>query len=132
VIEYLDLADYLLIAEAVTGIDAVVLGKVARIELAESALAAPQASFEGIEFYPEFVAKAAVLCARLAWNHPLPDGNKRAAWVCLREFCARNRCRLVPTSVDDAVGTMEALAAHEIDEEQLAIWIADRISPLGN
>jgi hypothetical protein len=32
--------------------------------------------------------------------------------------------------VDDAVGTMEALAAHEIDEEQLAMWIADRISPL--
>ena len=125
--EYLDLTDYLLVAEAVTGIDAVVLAKAARLELAESALNAPQAAFGEVEFYPEFVTKAAVLCARLAWNHPLPDGNKRAAWVSLREFCARNGYRLAPTSVDDAVSTMEALAAHEIDEAQLASWIETRI-----
>jgi death-on-curing protein len=106
-----------------------VLAKAARLELAESVLGAPQAAFDEIEFYPDFVTKAAVLCARLAWNHPLPDGNKRAAWVSLREFCARNGYRLRPESVDDAVSTMEALAAHEIDELQLADWIAARISP---
>lgn len=124
---YLDLADYLLIAEAVTGIDAAVLAKASRIDLAESALNAPRAEFDGVEFYPEFVTKAAVLCARLAWNHPLPDGNKRAAWVSLREFCARNGYRLTARSVDDAVLTVEALAAHNIDEAQLATWIEDRL-----
>jgi death on curing protein len=31
------------------------------------------------ELYPDFVDKAAVLVVRLAKNHPLPDGNKRAA-----------------------------------------------------
>lgn len=127
--EYLDLADYLLIAEAVTGIDTAVLAKAARLELAESALNAPRAEFGEVEFYPEFVTKAAVLCARLAWNHPLPDGNKRAAWVALREFCARNGYRLTPNSVDDAVATMEALAAHQIDEAQLVVWIEARILP---
>ena len=127
--EYLDLIDDLLIAEAVTGIEAAVLAKAARLELAESALGAPQAAFEEVEFYPEFVTKAAVLCARLAWNHPLPDGNKRAAWVALRELCARNGYRLTPTSVDDAVSTIEALAAHGIDEAQLATWIETRIHP---
>ena len=126
---YLDLADYLLIAEAVTGIDAAVLAKASRIELAESALNAPRAEFDGVEFYPEFVTKAAVLCARLAWNHPLPDGNKRAAWVSLREFCARNGYRLTARSVDDAVLTVEGLAAHDIDEAQLATWIEDRLHP---
>ena len=55
---YLDLADYLLIAEAVTGIDAAVLAKASRIDLAESALNAPRAEFDGVEFYPEFVTKA--------------------------------------------------------------------------
>jgi death-on-curing protein len=126
--EYLDLADYLLIAEAVTGLEAEVLAKAARLDLAESALVAPQATFGGVEFYPDFVTQAAVLCARLAWNHPLPDGNKRAAWVCLREFCARNGHRLVPRSVDDAASTMEALAAGEIDEETLAVWIGERLT----
>jgi death-on-curing protein len=128
---YLDLADYLLIAEAVTGIDAAVLAKASRIELAESALNAPRAEFDGVEFYPEFVTKAAVLCARLAWNHPLPDGNKRAAWVSLREFCARNGYRLTARSVDDAVLTVEGLAAHDIDEAQLVTWIEPRLNPDG-
>ena len=41
---YLDLADYLFIAEAVTGIDAVVLAKAERLELAESVLGSPQAA----------------------------------------------------------------------------------------
>jgi hypothetical protein len=44
------------------------------------------------------------------------DGNKRAGWMSLREFCARNGYRLTARSVDDAVLTVEALAAHDIDE----------------
>jgi len=90
VIDYLDLVDYLLIAEAVTGIPAETLAKLPRIDLADSALHAPRAEFGGVEFYPDFAVKAAVLCARLLRNHPLPDGNKRAAWVSLQEFIARN------------------------------------------
>jgi prophage maintenance system killer protein len=30
-----------------------------------------------VEFYPDVIDKAAVLCVRLARNHPLPDGNQR-------------------------------------------------------
>jgi len=60
------------------------------IALAESALAAPAASFAGEEFYPEFTMKAAVLCSHLVRNHPLPDGNKRTAYLCLVEFVERN------------------------------------------
>lgn len=78
-IDYLDLVDYLLIAEAVTGIPAGTLAKLPGIDLADSALHAPHAEFGEVEFHPDFVAKAAVLCARLLRNHPLPDGNKRAA-----------------------------------------------------
>jgi tagatose-1,6-bisphosphate aldolase len=44
-----------------------------------------------------------VLLVRLAKNHPLPDGNKRAAWVSLRMFVAINRWswRTRP-AIDDA------------------------------
>ncbi len=78
-IRYISLAEYVWLAEQVTGIEAAVLAKAARIELADSALHAPSASFAGEEFYPDIIDKAAVLTCRLAWNHPLPDGNKRAA-----------------------------------------------------
>ncbi len=51
-IKYLDLGDYLTIAELILGIDGELLAKGVGIGLADSALAAPQASFGGIEFYP--------------------------------------------------------------------------------
>ena len=72
-IRYISLAEYLWLAEQVTGIEAAVLSKAARTELADSALQAPQAAFGGHEFYLDLADKAAVLVCRLAWNHPLPD-----------------------------------------------------------
>ena len=105
---YISLAEYFWLAEQVTGVEAAVLAKASRAELADSALHAPQASFGGHEFYSELVEKAAVLVCRLAWNHPLPDGNKRAAWACLVMFLDLN-------------------AAHEVDEAWVADWLRARV-----
>lgn len=80
---YISLAEYLWLAEQVTGVEADVLAKASRFDLADSALHAPAAGFGEHEFYPDIIDKAAVLVCRLAWNHPLPDGNKRAAWAAL-------------------------------------------------
>ena len=76
---YLTLAEALTIAELVTGLDALTLAKVSRLELLDSALHAPQAGFGDEDFYPSIEQKAAVLAVRIARNHPLPDGNKRLA-----------------------------------------------------
>jgi death-on-curing protein len=89
-IRYIELVDYLAIAVEITGLDATTLTRVAKIDLVESALHAPAAGFGETEFYPDFIEKAAVLVVHLAKNHPLPDGNKRAAWVALRLFVAIN------------------------------------------
>jgi death on curing protein len=83
-VEYPDLADYLAIAAAVTGVDLKTLANATKLDLADSALHAPSASFNNQEFYPDFCDKASVLLMRVAKNHPLLDGNKRAAWVTLR------------------------------------------------
>jgi death-on-curing protein len=126
---YLDLADYLVIAEAATGIPATTLMRTGQLHLAESALSAPAASFGGVEFYPEFEVKAAVLCARITKNHALPDGNKRTAYLCLREFVERNG-RLWQQSdadPDETVTIIEGLAAGEVSEEELADWVRGRI-----
>ena len=123
---YLTLAEALVIAEAVTGIDPNVLSKSGRIDLLDSALHAPQASFGGQEFYPLFIEKAAVLAVRVARNHPLPDGNKRLAWGCLNMFCELNGYRLDVT-VDDAVTQMISVATGEIDETSMMEWLSDRL-----
>ena len=87
---YLDLAEFFWLAEQVTGLDTTTLVKASRVELADSALHAPEAGFGDEDFYPDLYDKAAVLTCRLAWNHPLPDGNKRAAWACLLLFVDLN------------------------------------------
>lgn len=78
--------DYVAIAAEITGLDAAALMRTARLDVADSALHAPASGFGDVEFFPEFVTKAAVLVVRLTQNHPLVDGNKRAAWVALRVF----------------------------------------------
>jgi death-on-curing protein len=128
VIRYLTLAEYLWLAEQVTGIEAAVLAKASRIDLADSALHAPSASFGGEEFYPDLLDKAAVLTCRLAWNHPLLDGNKRAAWASLVMFLDLNGVIWSPDppAVDEAEQAMLAVAAHEVDEASFAAWLGER------
>jgi death-on-curing protein len=128
----LSLAEYVWLAEQVTGIEAAVLAKAARIDLADSALHAPSASFDGQEFYPDVIDKAAVLTCRLAWNHPLPDGNKRAAWAALVLFLDLNGFVWSPDppDVDNAEQAMLAIAAHQVDESWFAAWLRQRVQAL--
>jgi len=128
--DFLDLADFVLIAEAVTGINASVLRQSDHVvSRAESALGAPRASYGGEEFYPAFEQKAAILCSRIIRNHPLPDGNKRAAFLCLVEFIERNgREWLPPESGDDeVVDTIMSLASRDLSEERFVDWVRQRI-----
>ena len=76
---YLHLAEALIIGELVTGIPTETLVHVSRVDLLDSALRAPQSGWGDEDFYPDIFDKAAVLCSRIALNHPLPDGNKRLA-----------------------------------------------------
>lgn len=121
--DYLDVADFLLIAEAVLGVPAERIAGWPGVGLAESALSAPAASFAGTPFYPDLLDQAAVLCVRLARNHPLPDGNKRVAYLALVEFLARNDIAWSPPGVDETVAMIEGVAAGEVFEAQFAAWL---------
>ena len=69
-----------------------------------------------------------MLTCRLAWNHPLPDGNKRAAWASLVFFLDLNDVRWEPDlpDVDDAEEAMLAVAARDVDEAWFADWLRRR------
>jgi death-on-curing protein len=109
VTRFITLAEYLWLGEQVTGVDALVLAR-SRVDLAGSALHAPGASFGGDEFYPDLIDKGAVLTCRLAWNHPLADGNKRGAWASLVLFLDFNGVTWDPDppNVDQAEAAMLA------------------------
>lgn len=129
---YLDLGDFLLVAEAVLQTPAEDLARITRLDLAESALHAPAATFGGVEFYSDLASKTAVLCSRIIRNHPLPDGNKRLGYLCALEFVARNAGTWTPPP-DDAEGdatvaVIEALAAGELSESNFTDWVRDRLT----
>jgi death-on-curing protein len=129
-VRYVELADYLAISAEITGLDTPTLIRVTKVDLAESALHAPAAGFGETEFYPDFIDKAAVLIVHLAKNHPLPDGNKRAAWVALRLFIEINdwTWNTMPT-VDDAEQAVLAIAAGTWNQEDASIWLRLHLSP---
>ena len=123
---YVSLSEAILIAEHVTGISTRIISDSNRLHLLDSALHAPQTSFGGEELYPDFIDKAAILAVRIAGNHPLPDGNKRLAWMSLRVFLTHNNYDLTFTE-DEAVELMLDVASGAVDHHYVADWIRARI-----
>jgi death-on-curing protein len=135
-LEHLELADFLLIAEAVLQTPAQRIAEEADLHLADSALHAPRGRFAGHDFYPDLPTRAAVLCAHLIKNHPLKDGNAPVALIATIEFCARNGFAWTPPPGDEdgevTAGVLLGVAAATLDDTvvtTLAGWIADRIGP---
>lgn len=126
-VQYLGLGDLLVIASSVLGIEAAVLAKASNLVSGDSALNAPAASFGGVEFYPEFATKVAVLGYRLARNHALPDGNKRTALLAMVEFAERNGRRLPLLDEEDTVETMVKVAAGTMSEDAFVRWVSRRL-----
>jgi death on curing protein len=123
-VEYPDLSDFLAVASAVTGTEPDIVLASMNVDLADSALHAPSGSWSGEDFYPDFVDKAAVLLVRLAKNHPLIDGNKRAAWVTLRLFVEMNGWTWSAyPGVDETERAVLSIASSKWDERRTAAWL---------
>jgi death-on-curing protein len=88
--------------------------------LLESALARPL----NLHAYgePSLAKLAAAYAFGIAKNHPFVDGNKRTALVAAELFLGVNGYDLVADDVE-VVKVFLALAAGEINEQELAAWI---------
>lgn len=120
---YLTLDQWVHLAAEILTVDPATIRRAANLHLADSALHAPQAGFGDHDAYPDLIDKAAVLGWHLANNHPLPDGNKRTAFVSMIVFIKLNSGVWTPPERDDAVTTMLAVASTDLDIEGLAAWL---------
>jgi death-on-curing protein len=128
---YLELGDYCEIAAEILGTTPGQVARLPRIGLADSALAAPGAGFGGEEAYPDLLEKAAVLVEHLARNHPLPDGNKRAAFLSVWLFMEANGRPFDGEDPDTDVPMVERIAAGEATREEALVWLGRRVGPAG-
>jgi death-on-curing protein len=125
-VSYLTLGDYCRIAAEVLGTNPEQVARLPRIALADSALATPSAGFGDQDAYPELIEKAAVLVEHLARNHPLPDGNKRCAFLALERFLAVNGRPIRAADPDTDVPMVERIAAGEAAPNEIISWLESR------
>lgn len=128
---YLELGDYCEIAAELLGTSPEQIARLPRIALADSALASPQAGFGDQDAYPTLIEKAAVLVEHLARNHPLPDGNKRAAFLSVWLFLEVNGQPFVGEDAERDVPMVEQIAAGEATPNEIIGWLEERTAPAG-
>lgn len=98
------------------------------IGLLQSAVARPQATFDGHDLYPDLFHKAAALMESLAQNHPFVDGNKRTAITAASLFLLRNGRRVNSTNSELEQFTLWVVNEHP-SQTAIATWFRDNSSP---
>jgi death on curing protein len=95
--------------------------------LLDSALARPQ-NTHAYNHDCTMADLAASYAFGLAKNHAFVDGNKRVAFLAIGIFLAINGLSLVADQLD-AIQTMLAVAAGDLDEHGLSEWIHKNSAP---
>ncbi|MEM5775877.1 MAG: type II toxin-antitoxin system death-on-curing family toxin [Anaerolineaceae bacterium] len=89
-----------------------------------SAVARPQASFDGEDLYPDLFSRAAALLDSLIRNHPFVDGNKRTAITAAGLFLAINGWQLM-VEEDELVRFTLACAQSQHTLDEIAAWLRE-------
>jgi len=98
--------------------------------LLQSAVARPQASFDGQDLYPGLFPKAAALLESLIGNHAFVDGNKRTAITTVGLFLQRNGCRLTVSNQELEDFTLQC-AQHLVSLDQMILWFESQSEGIG-
>ncbi|GAA1678213.1 type II toxin-antitoxin system death-on-curing family toxin [Glycomyces endophyticus] len=125
-IDYLDLADLMTVARAVTGLPHPPVRDLGQLE---SALARPATDVFGQEAFPSPYDKAAALFHSLARNHPLADGNKRLAYMAAKMMLGLNGVHLRVPSVEEGDAFVRAVAKGDFEVPELAAALAAWSAP---
>jgi death-on-curing protein len=88
----------------------------------QSALAQPQASYDGNDLYPDLASKVAALAFSLVQGHPFLDGNKRIGHAAMEVALLLNGYELV-ADVDEQERMVLGVAAGEVAHDSFTEWV---------
>lgn len=94
------------------------------IGLVESAVARPNATFDGQDLYINIFAKSAALLQSLLKNHPFVDGNKRTALTSAGLFLKINGLELINNHEKEVEFGVKVDNAN-LTLEQISKWLKD-------
>ena len=96
--------------------------------LLESAVARPQATFGGIDLYPDIFLKGAALLHSLLLNHQFVDGNKRTAMFSGMEFLELNGYKFIAKQ-KEIVDCALWIENKKPTIEEIADWLKNHTKP---
>lgn len=91
------------------------------LAMLRSAVARPQATFDGEDLYPDIFSKAAALMESLVNNRPFLDGNKRTGIASAALFLHVNGYRLKADNASLEQFTLQ-VAQSQLTGEQISEW----------
>ncbi|MBI1884075.1 MAG: type II toxin-antitoxin system death-on-curing family toxin [Chlamydiae bacterium] len=94
-------------------------GGVQDMRLLESALAQPQAQFQGVWLHPDLFEMASAYAFHISQNHPFMDGNKRTALACALVFLEINGVSLLDPK-QKLLGAAWRLAGGELNKKKFS------------
>lgn len=99
------------------------------VALLESAVARPQATFDGVDLYPDLSYRAAALMDSLIHNHPFIDGNKRTGIGAAALFLRQNGRYLTATNSELEAFTLYVTESRP-DVSDIAAWLETHSAPV--
>lgn len=120
---------FLLIAEAVLRVPYDELEGTVCVFRAQSALAAPFARIRGVFLYPDQVDQAGVCARQLIRSRPLPFGNKRVGYECMREMLLLSGLvwSRPDEDAEDVVVALKGVEAGTVGEADFLAWVRSRV-----
>jgi death-on-curing protein len=97
--------------------------------LLESAVAAPEASFDGAYLHGTLPEMAAAYLYHLAQNHPFADGNKRVGAASMFLFLYMNELELDCTE-DELVQLTLGVASSKVTKAEIAVFLGAHMRPI--
>ncbi|GAB3556711.1 type II toxin-antitoxin system death-on-curing family toxin [Spirosoma fluminis] len=98
-------------------------------DLVDSALAQPFATFDGNDFYPTLIDKAALTDYLLISNHPFIDRNKRIGHAIMEVVLVMNGLEL-KASVAEQEHVILQVADGKLTREQFTDWVRQHVIQL--
>ena len=92
------------------------------MNMLESAVNRPFATFAGADLYQDIFMKAGALIQSIVKNHPFLDGNKRTAWASADSFLKLNNIKIV-VSRKVVVKFMASVANKNLSVDEISSWL---------
>jgi len=99
------------------------------LQLLESAIAQPEATFDGNYLHEDVFMMAAAYCFHISQNQPFVDGNKRTGFLAMDAFLQKNNYQII-ASFEDAYATLISLADGQVSKAELAQWLRQHTTQL--